>query len=628
MPTMADKTIIINAVNTNGNGGRKLVRLSDGSLVALVKDSTRYYLYKSIDSGATWTLGYAAPAFASLQDACMVCDGTRIYVLCTRDNNCVSWYSYDYSLVLKNSNNIDGSNQTAVGNCSLTINGSELHAAWASKNAVYPDSFNIRYAKSPIVTGVPTFGTVVQITSYNTVGIQVEQPSIVCNGNGYPVILAVETGASNNGLYAFAYNGTTWATWRPSYTGYAHRSPSAIHISPAISGIATHGRIRVVWVAKDIVSNTMYSLWTCHSDNGGITWSTPVKLTTDASYNYEFPSISWSNDNFGMVYVQTTNGNGVSRIWCSTAGVWNVPEVIKASTYNANVSAIMDTSLTFQIAPFITTNTNIPRVLFDGTWSQVVNSPVVGAIGAKADIANLLTYSLTASSMSTITETLNGVLIGTKTATSGQSITASCTQAQWDAVRFGRYKNAVGGLNTLVIAMGGETWTYTFEKKLASNADTTTTIRAVQDIQNYDLPGAKALIGAAIRGRGGIVSDTSNFDIIVKAIAAISVEGLGGRKFAKGVENPVNESGAYMIRLTTLTFTPSIVIVFKAVANGSEDNAQMAVMINKNIVGRVGNSKAVISGQLAMMASTFDLTIRGFNARVWEWTAFDWIAIE
>ena len=69
------------------------------------------------------------------------------------------------------------------------------------------------------------------------------------------------------------------------------------------------------------------------------------------------------------------------------------------------------------------------------------NSIPSGDIGQKTSKDNLLTYAVTTDgTMSTITEKVNGVTVGTKTATGGQSLTVALTQAQWDAVRYGKYQ--------------------------------------------------------------------------------------------------------------------------------------------------------------------------------------------
>lgn len=74
-------------------------------------------------------------------------------------------------------------------------------------------------------------------------------------------------------------------------------------------------------------------------------------------------------------------------------------------------------------------------------------NPTSGDIDAKSVPSNLLTYAITTDgAMSTITEKVNGVTVGTRTATSGQSLTVSLSDTQWDAVEYGKY---AGGKNIL-----------------------------------------------------------------------------------------------------------------------------------------------------------------------------------
>jgi hypothetical protein len=64
----------------------------------------------------------------------------------------------------------------------------------------------------------------------------------------------------------------------------------------------------------------------------------------------------------------------------------------------------------------------------------------------------------------------------------------SLTEAQWDTIRFGKYADATGGKNTLTIEMGDQKWTYTFDKRLATDADILSAVKAAKDASETITP--------------------------------------------------------------------------------------------------------------------------------------------
>lgn len=251
--------------------------------------------------------------------------------------------------------------------------------------------------------------------------------------------------------------------------------------------------------------------------------------------------------------------------------------------------------------------------------------------------AGLLSYSITTDgTMSTITEKVNGTTVNTRTATSGQAITLGLTQAQWDAIRFGKYtegfnsyisnvqsdweqsyrssnvgstadkltdttiislKNSItqkvtsyrvkcnsnyqmfiievdssnvvvsktGWINngttfttkqisnnlyvmlrksnvstiavndvvnanpllvdtfsnnTLTVEMGSEKWTYTFDKRLATDADILSAVKATQDSNEIYLPAVKKQLADAINAKGGSASASDSLEVLASKITS------------------------------------------------------------------------------------------------------------
>jgi hypothetical protein len=191
-----------------------------------------------------------------------------------------------------------------------------------------------------------------------------------------------------------------------------------------------------------------------------------------------------------------------------------------------------------------------------------------GNIGVKSDRTNLLTYSITGT-MSTITEKVNGTVVNTRaTPTSGQSFIAGLTQEQWDAIKYGKYADATGGSNTLTVEMGTELWTYTFDKRLATDADILSAVKATQDAQTTFIPSVKTKLASAITSKGGSATGADSWDALVSAVD----NGLGRKPLAGTVTSSASTSSftnhlgnavaLYSVTVTGLSFLPSSIIIY------------------------------------------------------------------
>lgn len=328
--TTIDRTTPVQVVNaaydTSGNGGRKLVRLDDGTLVSVLANGTtdlRYY--KSIDDGLTWSrLCYVNTGSATLSS--IATDGTLIYGVVAFPGVATS-----YSITINPATQADvevtsllvtlDTSQTAYDSVSIAIaSNGDLHACWASKNATYPNSFNIRYSKS--VDGGATWATVTQITSRNTTGTYVKDPSIIINQLGNPVILCSAYTNTDYLITSWVYDGTTWLNGGSAYGATVYDGGVYSQLYPS-ADVLSDGTIVVAWTGKDAVETLNDNVRFSQSTDNGVTWSAMEKLTSGAQNKID-PSITRDkNDN---IYISYSNLSTDEVLFIKgTTGSWDTP---------------------------------------------------------------------------------------------------------------------------------------------------------------------------------------------------------------------------------------------------------------------------------------------------------------
>lgn len=175
-------------------------------------------------------------------------------------------------------------------------------------------------------------------------------------------------------------------------------------------------------------------------------------------------------------------------------------------------------------------------------FSQSHLTPSDGTdLGSVTDNTSILKYTLTAYPVgTTVTEKINGVVVGTKTIVNDTEYTVSATLAQWNAVKYGKYKDTLGNKNVVTLEVStGEVYTYPFTKTLPTTAKTDEVVMAVNDMSNTAMPSHKKRLVEAI-GDKASVGGTGTLEDIAKAIESISVESLGGMKIATGSFKPTN----------------------------------------------------------------------------------------
>lgn len=656
MPVINNATVATGTgLSTSSNGGRKLVRLANGTFVSGVRATDVVNVYKSTDNGLNWSLGFARNSTGVI-DFAIQTNGERIFIL-TCNTGSVTFRSYDNQGNYSTNVNLDV--QTSVGNVSLAINeaGTELHAAWSSKNATYPNSFNIRYAKGVINgDGSVTWGAVEQVTKMSNGIYEARNPSTVLEKNGIPTIYyeafghryntggfnTTSTGSTHNSIAAIKrddslpskdtvfINSPTWSA-QNVHTGTSHQqaSPSSLFIPQSINGLA-NGRLWVAWHGKDATDSAKFNIRVSFSDDGGVTWSTPVKLTSGNTFDRL--NVSLSADKTGKVFalyedhqwapdlgirMKTHNGS-----WGAEVGV------ATADTAEQHPSALVDFSLQMTTPPFVYTDTTL-GIRFTGNFNVGPSvSPVSGALGNK-ESQSLTAYTVTPEAGSTVTsivEKVNGVTVNTFNNPASLSRTLTVPTATWDTLAYFATHTA----SITVTDSNGATTvtTYSFDKRLATNASLLEAEKANTDAKNRISTKQDALAEQVGLSAG------STFD----AISAQLASGAAFKKFATGTVNRdasqtsfVNGggstlSGYFSATVSGLGFTPSLIYMYNA--DGRETitcntNNPSLAKIDYSF-GRENSSSSNIAWRLTGNAY---VTNGGFRLPVGNSTVYTYIAL-
>jgi hypothetical protein len=147
--------VVGSAYDISGTGGRKITMLSNGWIVASAYNGTVINFYVSKNNGATFT--YLCYLTAAVNNHAICSNGTTVYVLTINTADAQNYFSKFDATTVTDINIYTGfgkmvdTAQTSFGSgCSLVCDPTTgyLYAAWCSKNATYPNSFNLRHAMS------------------------------------------------------------------------------------------------------------------------------------------------------------------------------------------------------------------------------------------------------------------------------------------------------------------------------------------------------------------------------------------------------------------------------------------------------------------------------------------------
>ncbi|WP_369369401.1 sialidase family protein [Lysinibacillus capsici] len=353
-------TVINQPYTVSKNGSRKLVRLSNGWLVAISCNRTSGMLYShtSSDDGLTWTT-LALNSMGNIQDMAVVAipNTTKVGILTAYQGIYVRYQVFDVITGAQSfTANVESMAQSIIDSVSLAIDptNGNLYAAWASKNNTLSQSYNIRTSRS--LDGGATWSAPLQLTQFNTANQNIIGPSIVV-ANGNPVLVCVIQ-ASPTGdyrLHSFGSN-DKGASYSKNYIIY-NAIKNYIQYSPSLV-VDKNGVLHVVWYGMDALSTTTNNIFYAKSTDGGSTWTTAKRLTSNAEQkNSLWPSITI--DKNGKLYVVF-----YSKIGTLDFAIYQTRSEDNGETWSAFTIIDSQNSVTFQN----------PSTLFDPTFTVAFGS--------------------------------------------------------------------------------------------------------------------------------------------------------------------------------------------------------------------------------------------------------------
>jgi hypothetical protein len=385
-------TVVASAYDTSGNGGRKLVRLDNGWIVAVLWDNTNKYLRfqaDKLDGNGFVQLCYLYNSGRYLDGASITSNGTTVYALFRNSNDTIgtaSTAAYAFSIAfdattITNADQmgsavfVEGTNQNAIGTTTLDLDSNgHLHASWYSKNGTYPNSFNIRYAKGTIATdGSVTWASPTQVTTSNSTSRHFESPCIIIRSDNNPSIIFKDMNGTNYSININNYDGSSWSTGSYgygkqiiAYTSYTQSNPSAI--------VDANGVIHVTWHGRDSTDTNKENIRYSKSTDGGATWSAMEKLTSGNTDNQTQPSITRDKNNKIYVvwlgdYVDATNGNDIKMITNDGSG-WSAISVLHGSTTQNFIHPSTCANYFDFTQPLMVFMESGASVLFEGVWQD------------------------------------------------------------------------------------------------------------------------------------------------------------------------------------------------------------------------------------------------------------------
>lgn len=645
MPILNDATVVAAAYDSFGIGSNRIIRLKNGNQYALVKNGTTdFRIYKSTDNWATAGSLFYNHGARGLEMA-LVTDGTYIILI----------YADVYPKIYAKTFSENGTNITTVTieanlnagysiyNLSALMNaaGTQIHVTYSATAAEYTNTQNVKYVKGTLAAnGTISFLAPEFVTAINNVSYQarhpvmmldnLENPCIVTKFNEEVVFLTKRYTTKN-----VSANYATTAAWgnKSLFVGnpYFANRITGIFVPSNINGLP-NGRIWAAWDATDATDTSMLNVRVIYSDDGGVTWSAIQKLTSGNAMHKGYPSLTANKDN--EVYVLYQEGADVGRIRYKS-GSWGSPVVI--TTSGSQPSALYSLDFSFKMTDPIFIYKDAAKVGIFGSYQNAEMNIVAGSSGIKtsADLNNFLTYNIAHGKASeTITEKLNGITLFTKTLASGENTTIQLTEAQWDGIEYGSYRNALGDKNTITIEVGSEIFTFNFSKRLDPDAETNEIVNATNDMNEFFLSSIKRNFASNIIAKGGSANLTDPWDLIITAIGS-----LGDATNRKIKFGSFNTASAATYNITGLTFKPSIIFVYQNDA-ASASNAAFLLYVNRALYGTTGltenwqfNGSSFYTKTVGNSTNTSfsNITETGFTLNFINWTTswnFFYIAIE
>lgn len=371
--------------STEGNGGRKLVRLDNGWLVAcLVNPTGNIWYYVSKDSGAAWKLLYTC-AMGNCRMS-LASAGDFVYVLIgTKSGN--MWFQVIDVCTGLRVQSVNFISDKQVSDVSLVKNadGTELHFCWSSKDVVSPNCFNIKYCKGTITSdGQVSFGDIEYVTRATGSTAHLLNPSIILDNNEVPCIIVQGDGMNSDANRGLGFNDSYRSililkrnnslnngdkldsNWS-SKNIYVDRN--ACSQSSPSACVDKDGVIHVAWSGENASGSIVINY--AKSIDGGSTWSTKRPIASMGENNLQ-PSICVNNK--GILFIRHYRESGFSYKYKSEdcGGTWIYEGNI---TYVTNPSLLDDNTLDFEEPLMVSMSTDshatYPNsVIFTGKWYE------------------------------------------------------------------------------------------------------------------------------------------------------------------------------------------------------------------------------------------------------------------
>lgn len=392
----SNPTLVVNKdYSTSGNGGRKLVRLKNGWLVAGAVEGNTIKLFRSKDNGETWSLignvsSTKDPSFS------LVSYNNTIYVLSKRYNGnfFVAIASVDVTTLSDNNSTFlplleieYKQKDKDIDTCSLSINsqGTELHACWSSKNETYLNSFNIRYCKGSInADGSVIWGNVEQVSIINDSGVDgYKNPSIIVIGDNPIIIHNYDSPSTDQcGIGGFRFDGTMWRMISGSIIGIYYGGSNK-QSSPSAC-VDKDGVIHVSW--QGAKNSSEQQIFYSQSIDGGNTWSTTREISSGEDTKKYNPSITVNKN--GQVFISFHSTLGVQIRRQASNGNWAAIFNLYGNNQQ-HPSTLINNTLDFEF-PLMIYESN-DGIQFVGKWYQnnivVKSTDPIGAVGPQKLIA-------------------------------------------------------------------------------------------------------------------------------------------------------------------------------------------------------------------------------------------------
>lgn len=343
------------------------VMLSNKWLVGAVRNgTTAAYFYVSKDNGRTWAqLCYTAHQVYT--PIALVSKGTKIYATAARNTSTIDFYVIEATTVsntaITTSLNTElNTDYNGVTN-GITPDGTKLWWGASTKNATYPNSYNIRAGSIPI-NGDGTLGTpsaVTQVTKNNATGSGYDSinPALVIGSDGIPVIIAQGDSGTNKFIFALSTkipndNNNGYGSSRLD-SGWGMRNIYADnYVQTSPTGCRTpNGKLHTAWHGTDSTDTTNAYIRYSNSTDGA-TWITAKKLVKGQNATF-------TSDKNGKLIITYEDAGSIKRIESTDEfATWTAPVTIGAGTKPVS---LFDQSFTldFTVPPTIYQATGVVK---------------------------------------------------------------------------------------------------------------------------------------------------------------------------------------------------------------------------------------------------------------------------